>query len=376
MNIIFLFTYGYSLRTWQESGTIEKELKILNYLSDNFNLDYTLITYGNEDDINIAKKYCNFKVIPIYSIVSKSNYKVVNYLKSFFIPFKISKRLGEQDIIHQHQLLGSWIAILLKIILKIPLLVRTGYDMYLFSIHEGKKFYIKFLYKQLTKLSLRASNIYTITSNSDALFLKKSMNIDSNKLRIRPNFIEEKIFKKFEKREANKVLSVGRLEDQKNYTFLINSFKSMHSWQVDIVGSGSKRKELEEIASRNDIRVNFLGNLEYKDLELLYQNYRFFISTSKYEGNPKTVLEAMSFGCVPILSNIPNHTEIVNNNFNGFIFNFNDTSIKKILESETMELDSLEIISQNASKSLVNTNSIKNIANLVNKDYLEIFDAK
>lgn len=374
MNITFLFTYGYSLETWQTAGTIKKELKILNYLSNKFNLNFTLVTYGNDNDVDIARKYCNFKVIPIYSFISKSEYKVVNYIKSFFIPFKISKKLKNQDIIHQHQLLGSWIAIILKTILKIPLLIRTGYDMYLFSLHENKSFYIQYLYKLLTKLSFRLSNIYTITSNSDAIFLKENLNIDSNKLRIRPNFIEENKSKLFDQRESNKILSVGRLEDQKNYLFLINSLRNLSNWQVDIVGSGSQKRALEKIADEVELKVNFVGNLKYEELERLYQNYKFYISTSKFEGNPKTVLEAMSFGCVPIVSNISNHTEIVKHNFNGFVFDLNESSIIKIFENEIVSLDNLETISQNVSKSLINTNSLEKIANLVHQDYLEIFN--
>lgn len=374
MNITFLLTYGYSLKTWQTAGTIEKELKILNYLSKKFNLNYTLVTYGDDNDKDIARKYCNFNVIPIYSYVSKSDYKIVNYFKSFLIPFKITKKLQNQDIIHQHQLLGSWIAILLKIISRKPLLIRTGYDMYAFSLSENKKNYIQSLYKLLTKLSFRMSNIYTVTSNSDAIFLKKHLNINSNKLRIRPNFIEINKFKNFDQRESNKILTVGRLEDQKNYLFLINSLGSLKNWQVDIVGSGSQKKSLEKIADRVGIKVNFFGNLEYKELEKLYQNYKFYISTSKYEGNPKTVLEAMSFGCVPILSNIPNHTEIVEHNFNGYIFDLNVSSVLEIFKNEITNSSKLEKIAQNVPRSLLKTNSFEKITELIHKDYLEIFN--
>lgn len=374
MNITFLFTYGYSLETWQKSGTIEKELKILNYLSNKFNLNYTLVTFGNHKDIDIAKKYCNFDVIPIYSFMSQSKYKTVNYLKSFYIPFKISKKLKNQDIIHQHQLLGSWIAILLKIILKKPLLVRTGYDMYLFSIYEKKVFYIRYLYKLLTRLSFIMSSIYTVTSHSDAIFLKEKLNTDSNKLKIRPNFIEIKLFKKFNERETNKILTVGRLEEQKNYVFLIKSLRNLKNWQIDIVGSGSQKKELEKIANEVDLKINFLGNLEYRELEKLYQNYKFYISTSKYEGNPKTVLEAMSFGCIPLVSNILNHTEFIKHNFNGFVFDFSDLSIIKIIEKDIVDSKNLGVVSQNASKSLIETNSIEAIANLIHQDYLDILN--
>lgn len=374
MNITFLFTYGYSLQTWKNSGTVEKELKILKYLSNRYGFNFTLVTYGDESDLKIAAEFCDFPVLPLYSYVKKSEYKIINYLKSFYLPLKVAKKLKHQDVLHQHQLLGSWVAILLKIILKKPLLIRTGYDMYSFSIYEKKGLHIRFLYRLLTRVTFRFSDIYTVTSKSDESFLKNNLKIGPNKLKIRPNFIEEKKYKKFNERETFKILTVGRLEEQKNYFFLINSLKNLEKWQLDIVGSGTQKKELEKLASNLNVKVNFLGNFEYSQLENLYQDYKFYISTSKYEGNPKTVLEAMSFGCVVLISNIPNHSEIVKHNSNGFLFDFKESEVIKILENEIRNFENLELLSKNASKGLVYTNSLENIAAKMNQDYLEIIN--
>ena len=65
------------------------------------------------------------------------------------------------------------------------------------------------------------------------------------------------------------------------------------------------------------------------ELEFLYEQYSFFVSLSKFEGNPKSVLEAMSKGCVVFLSNIKNHVELVENEKNGFIVNNNFDIIEK-----------------------------------------------
>ena len=36
-----------------------------------------------------------------------------------------------------------------------------------------------------------------------------------------------------------------------------------------------------------DIKVNFLGNIPHSDLIKTYKKYKYFLSTSKFEGNPK-----------------------------------------------------------------------------------------
>ena len=55
-----------------------------------------------------------------------------------------------------------------------------------------------------------------------------------------------------------------------------------------------------------------MDNLENTDLIKLYSKYRLYLSTSLYEGNSKSLLEAMSAGCVPVVSKISNNLEIVN----------------------------------------------------------------
>ena len=57
--------------------------------------------------------------------------------------------------------------------------------------------------------------------------------------------------------------------------------------------------------------------------------YKYFISSSLFEGHPKTVIEAMSSGCIVFLSNIQNHSELITNGKDGFIFNLEENNLKK-----------------------------------------------
>ena len=77
------------------------------------------------------------------------------------------------DLIKQNQLLGSWTAVLFKFLLNKPLFIRTGYDMYNFSILDKKSKLLQTMYKLLTKFSLYFANLYSVTSESDLVFLKK-----------------------------------------------------------------------------------------------------------------------------------------------------------------------------------------------------------
>ena len=63
MNIILLFTYGYSLKLWHESGALERELIYYKRLSSEGNIKFTFVTFGEEDDLNYSNE---FDILPIY----------------------------------------------------------------------------------------------------------------------------------------------------------------------------------------------------------------------------------------------------------------------------------------------------------------------
>ena len=77
----------------------------------------------------------------MFSMFKKTESKIMTFILSIIYPFKVRKDLKNNiDIIKVNQLTGAWVGIILSIILKKPLYVRTGYDQYLFSIKDGKNF--------------------------------------------------------------------------------------------------------------------------------------------------------------------------------------------------------------------------------------------
>ena len=145
MHLVYFFTYDYSLKSWKDSRIYSRETKIFHNLV-NSGVKLTLVTYGDKSEFEYVKDLNGIEIIPIYSIISKSNIKIINIIKSIFlVPFYLEK-IKNADVLMHNQLLGTWLTIILKKFLKIPILLRTGYDMYRFSIFENKWFFKKFLY--------------------------------------------------------------------------------------------------------------------------------------------------------------------------------------------------------------------------------------
>ena len=370
LNIGIFFTHDYSLKSWYETGTLDKELKIYRNLSKEYKVNFVFYTYGDSEDIKILPNETGMKVFPIYDKFKRHNNKYVRLLFTFFLPFRIKKYTQDIDIIQQHQLAGVWVSLIIKLLNKKPLYIRTGYDTYQFSLKENKPFLLILFYKFMTYCSLKYSDVYSVTSNSDIKFLEQNFITKPKKLVLRPNWVDGNKTSTSD-RFSNKILSVGRLEKQKNYELLIKELKNTKGTLVlDIVGEGSLLESLQKLADENSVEVNFLGVVNNENLMSMYQHYKFYISTSEFEGNPKTILEAMVSGCVVIASEIPNHVELIDDGVNGFLFDLRSPNLQSLLQSIKDNV-LIENISNKAVESIKSSHSI----NKISADYVNDYKA-
>ena len=121
--VSFIFTYDYSLKTWFESGTLHRELEIFKNIAKNKEYNFKFFSYGNSEDLKLFNNSESIEIFPIYENIRYRNNKIIRFIYSFIIPFKISKIVRDSDLIYQNQLNGAWVSILLKKIYKKPLIV-------------------------------------------------------------------------------------------------------------------------------------------------------------------------------------------------------------------------------------------------------------
>jgi glycosyltransferase involved in cell wall biosynthesis len=110
-------------------------------------------------------------------------------------------------------------------------------------------------------------------------------------------------------------LNVGRIVPQKGLHFLIKAFRKLKTDKhLVIVGAPSFSEkyytQLIDLA-RGDERIHFVGFQEGIVLEQLYANAFAYVHPSEYEGLPLVLLEAMSYGLMPIVSDIAPNIEII-----------------------------------------------------------------
>lgn len=76
-------------------------------------------------------------------------------------------------------------------------------------------------------------------------------------------------------------------------------------------------EEVKNNLAQNELLRNsiiLVGKIEHHDMFNWYSSADFYISSSVHEGTSFTLSEAMSCGCVPIVTNIPTHVDMLGNN--------------------------------------------------------------
>lgn len=173
--------------------------------------------------------------------------------------------------------------------------------------------------------------------------LKKLWKVDAEVLYPPVDIPKQRLFKK-----QNLIVSVGRLTPDKSYDFIIKLFKQMlknsviKNYKLLICGkiyNSDYLKKLKQLSKDNFIE--FKTDLTNKQLKSIYKKSKIFIQAKGLNINEKkypgflehfgmTTIEAMSYGCVPVVLNKGGYKETVENNRSGFLFDSEDEAIEKL----------------------------------------------
>ena len=189
MKVLVLFTYEISLKIWDNSGLLDRETKLYKEVSKNSDVTYTFLTFGDKKDIEYRNNLVNIEIIPIYDYINKSSLRVVNIIKSFFVPLLLKKVFVESDILKSNQLNGSWILLIAKLLYKKPIYIRTGFNLYEFAQKNKKGIFQKLFYLNLTRFALKHSDLYSVTSQKDKDNLINLFPKINKEIAVRPNWI-------------------------------------------------------------------------------------------------------------------------------------------------------------------------------------------
>ena len=193
------------------------------------------------------------------------------------------------------------------------------------------------------KLSYAAADkVVLLTKGYIPMFQKYGKFHDEKKFCVIPNALSlPDILDKpdYDSNKKNVVLVVARLEEiQKRISLVLKLWEQVakddrsKDWELLIAGEGIYKNQYEEYVRTHNIpRLKFLGRVSPA---LYYTEASIFMMTSRSEGFPLTLNEAMQYGVVPLaFDSFASIRDIINDGENGYIIPEMDmnTYIEKIL---------------------------------------------
>jgi len=353
MKLALFFTEAVSLDTWDKGGMLSREIRPYLELKSFFEEIY-FVTYGKND-----LKYADKVGQGITILPKKLN--IPNRLYSLLVPFIYHQELHSCGIFKTNQMLGSWSAVLAKIVYRKLLVVRCGYQLSQSPQNWNMGPVKKFLAYLIEFVSYKMADAIILTSKLAQDYVCKRYRIDENKVSVLSNYVDTNLFRTLAvPKFTNSIIFVGRLEKEKNLDSLIKALVGTN-YTLDIVGVGGLEGYLKDLAQSLRIKVNFLGKIPNENLSQELCKHEFFILPSFYEGNPKALLEAMACGLVVLSSNIPGINDIISNGNNGFLCGTGSEAIKVALQKITIEVGARKIVSENARQYVIDNCGLPNI---------------
>ena len=274
------------------------------------------------------------------------------------IPFVFRTALIATDILKTNQIWGSWVGVIAKLWFGKPLLIRAGYDLYMNAlVGEKNRLKIWFIYA-VSKLAYKNADFIWLPTSEISEFVVSTHNIQHSRIVVFPNWIDTDLFYLggFENTYSNKILYIGRLSPEKNISLLINAL-SETDINIDIVGDGELKSELNSEAKRLGVEAQFLGRIPNYDLPELINKYPIVVLCSNFEGSPKTLLESMACGRAVVGTNKPGISNVITNNFDGILCESEPEQLKSALIDLMGNAVKRKRLGQEARNKIVNKNS-------------------
>jgi len=347
----------YCIPSLYSPGGMERVLtEKVNYLSNLPDFEITIVT---TDQMGKSLRFSlndNIRLIHL-DIDFNSHYSVglLNKIRLHKKKISIYKKKLEQIINDSKvdiciSLCGKEIDFLYKLPIKCKKIAELHFSMnyrkqFLVSNHSGyfwellgniRTYQLKKAVKSLDKLVVLTKNDY----NQWKLIHQNVIQIpNSNPL----NNPERS------KLEIKKVVSLGRFDAQKGYDMLIDSWKIVSEkndeWILEIYGQGEWHQMLLDKIRNHNLKDKVVLKSVVSNVEKVYCDSSMYVMSSRYEGLPMVLIEAMSCG-LPIVSFDCEHGpgEVITDEVDGFLVEPNN--VEKLAEKISFLIENESLLNE------------------------------
>lgn len=245
----------------------------------------------------------------------------------------------------------------------------------LHGYHDGQYSKVgKKVYAIIENLLGRLTDKIINVSKGEKIKFSSATKVAAEKCLVIPNGVEvgDSLKEKISENSSLKVCYLARDDEQKNINEMQNIFKEF----LRRYGEGSIEIDVYGILkvdtySTFDKGINYLGPMA--DVRQLFEKYSVLLNTSKWEGMPISVLEAMAEGTLVIATDVVGNNDVIVKNESGYLYPLGSISaacdfLKKVAFDEV----EIELIRHNAFNLIRENYSIEKMSEKVLSVYEEL----
>lgn len=274
-------------------------------------------------------------VIKSYTVPIQREISIFKDLKAVRQTVKILKE-ERPDVIHAHSAKGGIIARAASLFYKVNVLYTPHAFSFLSTDSKLKRTVyigIERLFKHFNSILL-ACSVSEKNQGINKLGYKESRAIVMNNC-VRPIIISEEN-KNTALAPGSYFCTVGRPSYQKNIEMLIAVVKEISKKQPNVhlvvlgVGEYSPNKEaVEGLIKENKLEnnVTLIPWIPREDIFKYVSNASIYVSASRYEGLPYSVIEAMALGKACVVTNADGNRDLIKDNYNGYVVPPDDVEV-------------------------------------------------
>jgi len=189
----------------------------------------------------------------------------------------------------------------------------------------------------IDRLTLPLTAKYVVVSEDGAKFAKEALSVDDCRLVVIANGVDAKSFQSPARSreqvrhelgmngQATVVGCVARFHPQKDHRTLVQAFKRAHmanarqELKLLLVGTGAEMTAIRQLVEKLGLREHVTFTGFRRDLPELYAAMDVYAQTSRHEGLPTSILEAMSAGLPIAATGAPGITSVLRDGENALL---------------------------------------------------------
>lgn len=303
-----------------------------------------------------------------YSVAIFRDINIANDCKALFQTYQIIKK-EKPDLIHAHSAKGGIIG---KVIARL-LGIRILYTPHAFSYLCTQNSIKRSLFLNIEKFLFRQKVLLLATSNSEKNRALDEVGYSSDNIKVFNNCIDPitaitplTIPRTW---PEEYICTVGRPSYQKNIEQMIRVLYEIRKEarvHLVVMGVGPVSGQLESVKNliqelAIDEDVTLLDWTERSNVFNIIKYAKFYISTSRYEGMPYSIIESLALSKPCIVSDCDGNKDLIVDNYNGYVVKNDDiVDFKNKTVSLLSDENLLNKMSKNALISFSENHNIKN----------------